>query len=118
MAVRDAEVAAVGDPRGARARGPRLGRRIGQRTLDRRVGSEIDRLLAVIAGLGRQLARRERGGACGRAQPVAADAPIAGLEIRSVGVEQERSEERRVGKDWVSRCRSRWATNHYIKTHL
>src|SRR3546814_19413590 len=26
MAVRDAEVAAVGDPRGARARGPRLGR--------------------------------------------------------------------------------------------
>src|SRR3546814_18119663 len=75
MAVRDAEVADVGDPRGARARGPRLGRRIGQRTLDRRVGSEIDRLLAVIAGLGRQLDRRERGGACGRATRVAAAAP-------------------------------------------
>src|SRR3546814_12530221 len=57
MAVRDAEVAAVGDPRGARARGPRLGRRIRQRTLDRRGGSEIARILAVVYDLGRALCR-------------------------------------------------------------
>src|SRR3546814_13121539 len=29
-----------------------------------------------------------------------------------------RSEERRVGKEWVSTCRSRWSPEHYKKTKL
>src|SRR3546814_14992666 len=28
-----------------------------------------------------------------------------------------RSEQRRVGKEWVSRCRSRWAADHYKKNN-
>src|SRR3546814_13088279 len=49
MAVRDAEVAAVGEPRGARARGPRLGRPIWPRTLRPPVGGELERLLPSTA---------------------------------------------------------------------
>src|SRR3546814_12366320 len=35
-----------------------------------------------------------------------------GLPIPLLGVLQYRSEERRVGKEWVSTCRSRWSTYH------
>src|SRR3546814_20871740 len=31
------------------------------------------------------------------------------------GVLAERSEERRVGKEWVSRCKTQWSPNHYKK---
>src|SRR3546814_15870898 len=33
-------------------------------------------------------------------------------EYTSHGVTVRRSEERRVGKEWVSTCRSRWSPNH------
>src|SRR3546814_13815123 len=35
--------------------------------------------------------------------------------IAIAAVEVPRSEERRVGKECVSTCRSRWSTSHYIK---
>src|SRR3546814_16972875 len=40
-----------------------------------------------------------------------ATVPQAGLDGRSIGVPR-RSEERRVGKEWVSTCRSRWSPVH------
>src|SRR3546814_14092920 len=33
------------------------------------------------------------------------------------GVREARSEERRVGKEWVSTCRSRWSPFQYTKKH-
>src|SRR3546814_12821258 len=33
------------------------------------------------------------------------------------GLRRRRSEERRVGKECVSTCRSRWSSSHYKKTH-
>src|SRR3546814_18329102 len=32
--------------------------------------------------------------------------------------DRHRSEERRVGKEWVSTCRSRWSPYHYKKKHV
>src|SRR3546814_11172523 len=37
--------------------------------------------------------------------------------VRPVGVAASRSEERRVGKECVSTCRSRWSTYHSKKKH-
>src|SRR3546814_15858739 len=39
------------------------------------------------------------------------------LTLRIVGVGLSRSEERRVGKECVSTCRSRWSPYHYKKTN-
>src|SRR3546814_19722701 len=48
-----------------------------------------------------------------------ADPQIAGFRRRSAGepriIEVRRSEERRVGKECVSTCRSRWSPYHYKK---
>src|SRR3546814_18820468 len=38
--------------------------------------------------------------------------------LQSVRVEQQRSEERRVGKECVSTCRSRWSPYHYKKNTI
>src|SRR3546814_20084148 len=37
--------------------------------------------------------------------------------VRTLLLHQQRSEERRVGKECVSTCRSRWSPYHYKKTH-
>src|SRR3546814_19572647 len=37
--------------------------------------------------------------------------------IRMPPLEMKRSEERRVGKECVSRCRARWSPYHYKKNH-
>src|SRR3546814_19098217 len=42
---------------------------------------------------------------------------ISGLLGNSSWHQIKRSEERRVGKECVSRCRSRWSQYHYKKTH-
>src|SRR3546814_13713431 len=39
----------------------------------------------------------------------------AGAIRRAIGRKVERSEERRVGKECVSTCRSRWSRYHYTK---
>src|SRR3546814_9702875 len=38
--------------------------------------------------------------------------PVAAGRDHSASVRLERSEERRVGKEWVSTCRSRWSPYH------
>src|SRR3546814_12365674 len=57
--------------------------------------------------------RQQEGRACGYpARPIARDAP-AGHDHVDVGMMGEgRSEERRVGKECVSTCRSRWSPYH------
>src|SRR3546814_17386445 len=43
------------------------------------------------------------------------------LELSLVAIQQslmERSEERRVGKEGVSKCRFRWSPDHYIQKHI
>src|SRR3546814_19322329 len=39
----------------------------------------------------------------------------AGLDLSAIGRDRERSAERRVGKECVSTCRSRWSPYHYKK---
>src|SRR3546814_10767195 len=46
----------------------------------------------------------------GDANPTPADTPNPNQS--GVGIAAARSEERRVGKECVSKCRSRWSTNH------
>src|SRR3546814_13406632 len=50
---------------------------------------------------------------------VVADPHLRILQRRTdrVHLEARRSAERRVGKECVSTCRSRWSPNHYKKTH-
>src|SRR3546814_5466696 len=43
---------------------------------------------------------------------IAASAEIAGAGLTVGKVGETRSEERRVGKGWVSTCRSRWPPDH------
>src|SRR3546814_17231964 len=40
---------------------------------------------------------------------------VTGVDYLRDKTFQERSEERRVGKECVSTCRSRWSPSHYIK---
>src|SRR3546814_10650351 len=47
--------------------------------------------------------------ACGRLDVEVAAAVVAGI---AEGCRQARSEERRVGTEWVSTCRSRWSPVH------
>src|SRR3546814_7076264 len=54
---------------------------------------------------------RRRGGAVEEAGPVA-EAITATVETDHGGDHHVRSEERRVGKECVSTCRSRWSTYH------
>src|SRR3546814_20587100 len=42
---------------------------------------------------------------------------VATEEARRVAARQQRSEERRVGNEWVSTCRSRWSPYH-SKQHV
>src|SRR3546814_19757540 len=42
---------------------------------------------------------------------------IASVEAVVHALDGDRSEERRVGKECVSTCRSRWSPYHYKKTH-
>src|SRR3546814_11602270 len=56
---------------------------------------------------------------CAVIEPVHADAGCAGLELRTtadghaaLSAAADRSEERRVGKECVSTCRSRWSPDH------
>src|SRR3546814_19351678 len=56
-----------------------------------------------------------------RRRPGAAPAGVLGRQhgAGAVAAHQDlgpRSEARRVGKEWVSTCRDRWAPGHYIKT--
>src|SRR3546814_18360199 len=46
----------------------------------------------------------------------AADATLRWAGFMPLEVCEVRSEERRVGKEWVSSCRSRWSRDHYKKT--
>src|SRR3546814_16306817 len=39
----------------------------------------------------------------------------AGFSLRPVPLDAVRSEERRVGQEWVSQCRSRWSPSQYTK---
>src|SRR3546814_11230383 len=39
-------------------------------------------------------------------------------DLGHLGHRPFRSEERRVGKEWVSTCRSRWSPHHYKKKQL
>src|SRR3546814_17435071 len=41
--------------------------------------------------------------------------PLAGMTVRGICPLPTRSEERRVGKECVSTCRSRWSPYHYKK---
>src|SRR3546814_18230801 len=57
------------------------------------------------------------GVACALAGEVLREAPLhidgdAGIQAAIAALQQVRSEERRVGKEWVSTCRSRWSTYH------
>src|SRR3546814_6230736 len=45
-------------------------------------------------------------------QPVGAVEATPQIVILAIGAAEERSEERRVGKEWVSACRSRWSPLH------
>src|SRR3546814_14072468 len=55
------------------------------------------------------------GGALGRRKPDGQAFGDAPGEEGTLGVGLERSEERRVGKECVSTCRSRWSPYHYKK---
>src|SRR3546814_17960591 len=90
--------------------------------------------LIVVAQIALQLQLREQI-ECRRAinsHPIAADARAraefgerrkrhrrlglgVGLHLALVIVRMDRSEERRVGKECVSTCRSRWSPDHYKK---
>src|SRR3546814_16910753 len=65
------------------------------------------------------LGRRGRGTASGAA---GLRAGVRGLRRHAAGVLGDRSEERRVGKECVSTCRSRWSPYHskkkILKVHL
>src|SRR3546814_2686228 len=64
------------------------------------------------AAAGADHPRRQRGGGRGRA-PCDGPSSQHRLADRSgTGVEDRRSEERRVGKECVSTCRSRWSPYH------
>src|SRR3546814_20552062 len=48
---------------------------------------------------------------------------VTGVVHDAVGIDgpfawHRRSEERRVGKEWVSTCRSRWSAYHYTQTNV
>src|SRR3546814_8243377 len=66
------------------------------------IGSAIAYFLAGPVGFGGSILVAERDPAYGEA----ATPRSAG------GIRQQRSEERRVGKEWVSTCRSRWSPYH------
>src|SRR3546814_18791495 len=64
-------------------------------------------MIEVVAGRAIEAESRHLGFALGLTQPRDREAPA---HMR--GVEQRRSEERRVGKEGVSTCRTRWSPYH------
>src|SRR3546814_14188626 len=84
-----------------------------------------------VAGAGRDLHARSATGCAGvldrlsRSGPATACRAVRANVPAVVGFEQcistqphgHRSEERRVGKECVSTCRSRWSPSHYKKKH-
>src|SRR3546814_18264460 len=65
-----------------------------------------------LARLGEQLVARNVDAVC---LGVALDHREEGVLVAAVEAEPERSEERRVGKECVSTCRSRWSLYHEKK---
>src|SRR3546814_4626784 len=68
--------------------------------------------LELVVGTGR---RRHRLVLLGADQLLTAG-PQSGPRAPGLATADERSEERRVGKECVSTCRSRWSPSHYKKT--
>src|SRR3546814_13954257 len=69
---------------------------------------------------GGPLAKRLRGGRCSRDPLNLIQLTLAegvGARSQSEDWRVRRSEERRVGKECVSTCRSRWSPSHYKKKH-
>src|SRR3546814_5756209 len=75
--------------------------------------SDLHGLLPLLAEFIGQQARQDVGGAAGREGHDHGDAAggVGGLGLAGGG-RQQRSEERRVGKECVSTCRSRWSPYH------
>src|SRR3546814_11817656 len=77
------------------------------------IAGELERAGRGPEGLGVEPAFLDRvADSTGGAQPVGE--PERALPTSSIGLDR-RSEERRVGKECVSTCRSRWSPYHYKK---
>ena len=91
MAVGEAEMACIGDDRGAHARGPRPAERVGQPAGQRGVAREIDGFVRVFRVGGGQGGGRQRLLPRAARQDVTADLEIVALAIAPVGMDDETS---------------------------
>src|SRR3546814_15871251 len=87
-----------------RHRGQRDRQAVPAELLAHRMCAVVDRFLNLVSGASGKRARFER-----FARDAELAAKLAALEHRAPGGVDERSEERRVGKECVSPCSSRWS---------
>src|SRR3546814_11906559 len=73
------------------------------------------RVEGVLARLGDRAPAPRLAGHRAHELRVAVPAALAGVDRAAVRLQLGRSEERRVGKECVSPCRSRWSPYHYKK---